>query len=151
MDDTSLQIMQLAAQGFCCSQIMMQLTLADMGEENVPLVRAMAGLCEGMGAGELCGVASGAACILALYGAKGSVDEEALTCYPLLLAQFMEWFTGNATAWGGIRCDDIISFQGGKKPEACGTIMIQAREMIMQILTENNIDPSLPKEQAGGC
>ncbi len=146
MDDTSLQIMQLAGQGFCCSQIMMQLTLADMGEDNVPLVRAMAGLCEGSSTGDLCGVASGAACIIALYAAKGSAGETPLDCYPLLLSQFMDWFKENATSWGGIRCDDIIAMQGGKKPEVCGNIMVRAREMILQILSENDIDPSLARE-----
>ncbi len=146
MDDTSLQIMQLAAQGLCCSQIMMQLTLTDMGENNVPLVRAMAGLCEGSSTGDLCGVASGAACILALYAAKGSAEETPLDCYPLLLSQFMDWFKENATSWGGIRCDDIIAMQGGKKPAVCGNIMVRARETILQILSENNIDPSLPRE-----
>ena len=146
MNDISLQIMQLAAQGFCCSQIMMQLTLADMGEENVPLVRAMAGLCEGSSTGDLCGVASGAACVIALYAAKGRTEEAALDCYPLLLSTFMEWFKENASAWGGIRCDDIVAFQGGKKPEVCGNIMVRAREMILQILSDNNIDPSLPRE-----
>lgn len=149
MDDTSLRIMQLAAEGFCCSQIMMHLTLADMGEDNVPLIRAMAGLCEGSATGDLCGVASSAACIMALYAAKGSTEETPLDCYPLLLSQFMDWFKGNATSWGGIRCDDIIAFHGGRKPEVCGTIMLQAREMILQILTENAIDPSLPREHAG--
>lgn len=148
MDDISLQIMQLTARGYCCSQIMMQLTLADMGEENVPLVRAMAGLCEGAGAGELCGVASAGACIMAFYAAKGSDVETTLDCYPLLLSQFMDWYKENAVTWGGIRCDDIIAFQGGKKPEACGDMLVRAREMILQILAENNIDPSLPREQA---
>jgi len=149
MDDTSLQIMQLTAQGFCCSQIMMQLTLADMGEENIPLVRAMAGLCEGASTGDLCGVASGSACIMALYAAKGSSEETVLDSYPLLLAQFMDWYKDNASSWGGIRCDDIIDFNGGRKPEVCGDMMVRAREMILQILAENDIDPSLPREQSG--
>ena len=145
MNDTAMQIMQLAAQGFCCSQIMMQLTLADLGEDNVALVRAMAGLCEGSAGGGLCGVAGGAACVMALYGAKGSTQETALDNYPLLLAQFMDWFKENASSWGGMRCDDIVAFHGAQKPEVCGNIMVRAREMILQILTENNIDPSLPR------
>ncbi len=148
MDDTSLRIMQLSAKGFCCSQIMMQLTLEDMGEGNVPLIRAMAGLCEGSASGDLCGVASGAACIMALYAAKGSDEETSLDCYPLLLSEFMDWFKENASSWGGVHCDDIIAFHGEKKPEVCGDIMVRAREMILQILSENNIDPSLPREQA---
>lgn len=145
MNDTAMQIMQLAAQGFCCSQIMMQLSLADMGEDNIPLVRSMAGLCEGSAGGGLCGVASGAACVLALYGAKGSTTETALDCFPLLLAQFMDWFTATSDSWGGTRCDDIVAFHGGQKPEVCGDIMVRAREMIVQILSDNNIDPSLPR------
>lgn len=150
MDETALRIMQLAGQGFCCSQIMIQLTLEDMGEDNIPLVRAMAGLCQGAGRGELCGVASAAACIIALYTAKGSVAEHPLDCYPLLLAQFMDWFKQGATAWGGIRCDDIVAYQGGRKPEVCGDIMIRARETLLALLTEHNIDPSLPREQIHG-
>jgi len=149
MDETALRIMQLAAQGFCCSQIMIKLALEDMGEENVPLVRAMAGLCEGSGAGDLCGIAGGGACVLALYAGKGSVDEETLDRFPLLLSQFMDWFKESSTSWGGIRCDEIVAFHGGRKPEVCGNIMLRARETLLGILTENNIDPSLPKEQAG--
>lgn len=151
MDECSLRIMQLSAEGFCCSQILIKLTLEDMGEDNIPLVRAMAGLCEGSSTGDLCGVASGAACVMALYAAKGSAEEQTLDCFPLLLDQFMEWFNGNSTSWGGIRCDDILAFQGGKKPEVCGGIMQRARETILAILTENGIDPSLPREQAGAC
>ncbi len=149
MDESALRMMQLSAEGFCCSQILIKLTLEDMGEDNIPLVRAMAGLCEGFGTGELCGVASGAACVMALYAAKGSPEEQTLDCYPLLLAQFMDWFKGSSTSWGGIRCDDIIAFHGGKKPEVCGGILQRARETILAILAESGIDPSLPREQAG--
>jgi hypothetical protein len=150
MDDTALRIMQLNAQGYCCSQIMIKLSLEDMGEENAPLVRAMAGLCEGSSCGELCGVASGAACVLSLYAAKGSDDEHPLACYPIMLSQFMDWFKASATTWGGIRCEDIVTLQGGIKPEVCGDIMVRARETILAILTENNLDPSLPREHANG-
>ncbi|NLX18091.1 MAG: C_GCAxxG_C_C family protein [Desulfobulbus sp.] len=149
MED-DLRIMQLAAEGLCCSQIMIRLALDDMGEENIPLVRSMAGLCEGAGEGGLCGVASGAVCVLALYAAKGSATEEMLPCYPVLVSQFMEWFKGTSTTWGGIRCEDIVAHNGGIQPQVCGNIMLRARETLIQLLVENNIDPSLPKEQAEG-
>lgn len=128
---------------------MIKLALEDMGEDNIPLVRSMAGLCEGSGAGELCGVAGGGTCVLAFYAAKGSTEETALDCLPLLLSQFMDWFKASSTSWGGIRCDDILAFHGGRKPEVCGNIMLRARETILGLLAENNIDPSLPKEQTG--
>lgn len=100
MDNTAIQILQLGGQGFCCSQILISLALEDMGEENVPLVRAMAGLCEGYAFNNLCGVANGAACVLALYLAKGSVEEQSDERFPLLLSQFMEWFKESSTSWG---------------------------------------------------
>lgn len=150
MDETALRIMQLNARGYCCSQIMIKLSLDDMGEENIPLVRAMAGLCEGSSCGDLCGVASGAACVLALYSAKGSDAEQPLDCYPIMLSQFMDWFKASANAWGGIRCEDIVTFQGGRKPEVCGDIMLRSRETLLAILTENNLDPSLPREHTSG-
>ena len=149
MDETAIHIMQLAAQGFCCSQIMIKLALMDMGEDNIPLVRTMAGLCEGSGAGDLCGVASGGVCVLALYAGKGSAKEDAHDRFPLLLSQFMDWFKENSTSWGGIRCDEILAFNGGRKPEVCGNIMLRARETLLGILAESDIDPSQPKEQTG--
>ncbi|MBM9614389.1 C_GCAxxG_C_C family protein [Desulfobulbus rhabdoformis] len=150
MDDTALRVMQLNAQGYCCSQIMMQLALDDMGEENRALIRAMAGLCEGSGCGDTCGVATGGACVLSLYAAKGSDDELQLDNYPIMLSQFMDWFKASAHEWGGIRCEDIVAYQGGRKPEVCGDIMLRARETILAILMENDIDPSLPRDQANG-
>ena len=150
MDDTSLRLAQLSAQGLCCSQILMQLTLEDMGADNPPLVRAMAGLCEGSGGGGLCGVATGGVCVLALYAARGSADEEPLDCYPLLVSQFMDWFRAGAADWGGILCDEIVSAQGGQRPEVCGSILLRARETILVLLAEQGIDPSLPREETHG-
>ena len=150
MDDTSLRLAQLSAQGLCCSQILMQLALEDMGADNPPLIRAMAGLCEGSGGDGLCGVATGGACVLALYAARGSADEEPLDSYPLLVSEFMDWFRASAADWGGIRCDEIVSVQGGQRPEVCGAILLRARETILGLLAEQGIDPSLPREETHG-
>jgi hypothetical protein len=147
MDDTSIRILHHAAQGLCCSQILIQLALEDMGEENVPLVRAMAGLCNGVGIGSICGAASGGACVLALYGAAGGSQDEALECYPLMLAEFMEWFQQTGPLrWGGITCDEIMGEgQGGKELESCGAIIVDVRNRILEILTAHGLDPSSPR------
>lgn len=42
-----LDILKLAHQGFCCSQIVLQLALDLQGQSNPGLIRAMAGLCHG--------------------------------------------------------------------------------------------------------
>jgi hypothetical protein len=146
MDDTSIRILHHVAQGLCCSQILIQLALEDMGEENVPLVRAMAGICDGVGIGSLCGAASGGACVLALYGAAGGSQDEALDSYPLMLAEFMEWFQQTGShRWGGITCDEILGKDKGKEPEGCGAIIVAVRNRILEILTAHGLDPSSPR------
>lgn len=146
MHDESIRILQLGSQGFCCSQILMQLALDDMGLENSDLIRAMGGLCEGMGQGELCGVATGAACVLALYGSKGTAQEEVLESLPAMLADFMDWFRRSGREWGGIRCDDITMASGGRNEAVCGNIMQQARMTLLEILDAHGIDPTRSRD-----
>jgi len=147
MDDTMLRIMQLGSKGLCCSQILIKLALEDMGEENIALVRAMSGLCNGMGSGEVCGAASGGACVIALYAAKGDTSEEESPDYKLMLADFVAWFTETAPPrWGGIRCDEIIPSGAAMEMQKCGDIIAASRSIIMEILAAYGFDPSSPRE-----
>lgn len=151
MDDASLTIMQLGSLGLCCSQILMQLALDDMGEENVPLVRAMSGLCNGLGREGICGAASGAACVLALHGAKGSAMEEEEDSYQLMLAEFMEWFEGTAPGrWGGTSCEMIMDGSDKMEIGTCGDIITASRNKVLEILAERGLDPTIPKEERHG-
>ena len=148
MNDDSIRILRLAGQGFCCSQILMQLALEDMGRDNAGLIRAMGGLCEGMGQGEICGVATGAACVLSLYAGKGTAEEDALPVLPAMLADFWAWFQGRGTTWGGIRCEDITLASGGRNEKTCGNIMLEARTTLLGILDAHGIDPSQDRDDA---
>lgn len=151
MDDTALRIMQLNSQGLCCSQILIKLALEDMGEENLALVRAMSGLCQGLGAGEMCGAASGAACVIALYAAKGDGSEEESPDYQLMLADFTAWFTGTAPGrWGGIRCDEIIPAGAAMEMRKCGDIIVESRNKVLEILAAYGVDPSVSRELRHG-
>jgi hypothetical protein len=49
MDDLTIRMMQLAARGYCCSQILGWLALEAQGRRNPDLVRALSGLCLGVG------------------------------------------------------------------------------------------------------
>ena len=147
MNDDGIRIMQLGSWGFCCSQILVLLALEDMGLEEPNLVRAMGGLCEGMGQGEVCGVATGAACVLSLYAGKGRAEEEPLESLPAMLAEFMGWFTERGESWGGIRCEDITLASGGRNEEHCAGIMQQARETLLGILDVHGIDPSSSRDE----
>lgn len=110
MNDIGFRLIQLAGKGYCCSQILAILVLETQGRENPDLVRAMAGLCMGAeNSGGVCGVFTGAACVLALYGAKGADSEQAADKLPLMYAELSEWFEQSACAsFGGTSCKDII-------------------------------------------
>lgn len=150
MNDEGIRILQLGSQGFCCSQILIQLALGDMGLENSDLIRAMGGLCEGLAQGELCGVATGAACVLGLYAGKGTAQEEALASLPAMLTDFMDWFRRSGREWGGIRCDDITMASGGRSDAVCGNIMLQARMTLLEILDAHGIDPTRSRDADSG-
>lgn len=148
IDGYTLPIMQLAGQGYCCSQILIILALEGMGRENPDLIRAMSGLCHGMGDCEgPCGVLSGGVCLIGLYTGKGTTDDVPDDRLPLMLENFRDWFTEAVAGYGGSTCGAIT---GGDchtpDPARCGTLLSQAYARLMDILAENSIDPLAGKD-----
>jgi hypothetical protein len=144
LDDTGLRVMRLRSQGFCCAQILLLLSLEDLGRDNPDLVRAAQGLCFGLGdfAGP-CGALSGAALLLGLYAGKGLADEQANGQLPLMLAELSEWFNASIGAkYGGVSCADITGRdEPGPKPERCGPAVAGAYAKVLEILLASGLDP----------
>ena len=84
MSDTAKEIYRLAAQGYCCSQIMVQMGLDARQDENPELLDAVAGLCGGLRVGLCCGTLTGAACLLSLYDKKNAAT--------IMIPRLVEWF-----------------------------------------------------------
>ncbi|WP_461211411.1 DVU_1555 family C-GCAxxG-C-C protein [Desulfocurvus sp. DL9XJH121] len=149
LDDTGLRMMRLAEKGYCCSQIMLHLALADMGRENPDLVRAMAGLCKGLGqcAGP-CGVLTGGAALIALHMAKGRDDDEADDKLPLVLSEYADWFQERATGqYGGANCCDIMGGDCARPdPQRCGMLIYHGFNRIQELFAEYGVDPTLGKD-----
>ena len=145
MDDLTVQILQLAGKGYCCSQILARLALDARGRQNPDLVRALSGLCLGVGnSGGTCGVLSGAACLLALYAGKGLDEEKADERLPLMFAELTEYFVETVGgAYGGVTCTDILG-DGERQPDPgrCGAILLNTYRQVLEILTENGFDPA---------
>lgn len=138
-------ILKLAHQGYCCSQIVLQLALHLQGLESPGLIRAMSGLCHGLSASKgTCGALTGAACLIAYYGGKGSSLEEPHDRLPLMLSELATWFEEYCGAhFGGINCGDIV--RGGQPDTAiCGGLVALCFGRVMTILAENGFDPSSP-------
>ena len=146
MDDNLIRMLRLAAGGYACSQIIVQLGLDARGEENPALVRAMAGLAYGCGGGRAsCGALTGGCCLLALYAGKGSDTEAESDRLMLMLSELSEWFEAQVGGqYGGIICETITGEDGpAAARQRCGAIVGDTFNKVMEILTDNGFDPYL--------
>ncbi len=142
MDDMMFRMMDLKHKGFYCSQIMMILALEAQDKTNPDLVRSMAGLAFGVGIGEVCGALTGGACILSLYAAKGTDEDEEHFRLMGMLHELGEWFRETyAGEYGGISCD-AISEEGSLRNERCGAVVADTYQKVIEILVANDFDPS---------
>lgn len=149
MSDTMMRLISLKAKGYPCSQMMMIMALEEQGRENTPLVRAMAGLANGLGiCSGSCGALSAGACILALYSARGDDDEKEMVAFNPMLAELNEWFDERTKAYGGNLCHDITEKQAGSPHMAtrCGQLIAETYDKVMQILVDNGIDPGFSRD-----
>jgi len=148
MDDTAMAMMRLGARGYSCAQIMLLLTLAQRGEENPALVRAMTGLAYGGGAGGgTCGALTGAWCLLGLYAGKGADHETESPRLPLMLQEIDDWFRERVGGAGGITCAAVTGEEGPAASRArCGAIVADTYRKVVEILRSNGFDPAANEE-----
>ena len=129
MRDTAKEIYRLAAQGYCCSQIIVQMGLDVRQDENPELVEAVAGLCGGLHAGLCCGTLTGAACLLSLCDKNNAAT--------IMIPRLVEWFkTTYVSSCGGINCEDIIDGNPRNRLERCPKIMEETYEKCRELLAE---------------
>jgi C_GCAxxG_C_C family probable redox protein len=142
MDDLHFRMLELSGKGYCCSQIMFIMALELQGRENPDLVRAMAGLCHGIGfSGNTCGALTGAACLLAYYAGKGADSEQNGQGYATMLTELAFWFKEEiGTAHGGVTCAEILI----RNPDrlVCKDIVLATYGRTMELLAEQGYDPA---------
>lgn len=102
------KIFTLKMNGYCCSQIIMEIGLELMERENPELVEAMAGLCDGAKCGRICGVVSAANCLMYLADAKNAESE--------FIPEYLEWFE---ESFGGLDCNELLGDDPMAKMEKC--------------------------------
>lgn len=148
-DDTMLNILSLSGQGYCCSQIIILHGLNFFSGHNPELVRAMSGLCRGIGGpGHTCGVLTGAACLLGLYAGKGDESQEEDERLPVMLHSLARWFQELTSEFGGVRCADILHESSTvPDPEICGRLLAQTINQCLNILVDNGFDPAEPPDE----
>jgi len=135
------KMFKLANSGYCCSQILIIMYLESKGMENVQLVKAMAGLCAGVGnTGKTCGIITGGACLLGIYAGKGIDIEIRDDNLKKMIQKFVEWFEDE---FESTECVDMITVDvlndinyNEAYPIKCGNTMQKSYNKINEILKE---------------
>lgn len=143
-------IQALSDKGYCCSQILALLILSAQAKENPDLVRALAGLCHGVGqSGDVCGILTGACCVISyLVGPRGD-QGGALPEAKFIQEEFVDWFNGICKEkWGSNQCSIIIDEDNPAGPDKshCRTLLSRSWIRLLGILTFHNIAYGIPTD-----
>ncbi len=131
--DLADRVKELSLQGYCCSQIIMLLGLEGLKKENPDMIEAMAGLCNGMHSGDVCGIITSACCLLALADRKKAAS--------FMNEELLQWFSAEyGGALASIRCSDILRGREHDKFNICPLMCEETFQKILSIMHENGID-----------
>lgn len=141
MQADAFKMFKMANNGYCCSQILIMLYLEENNLENVPLVKAMSGLCGGVGnLGKTCGVATAGACLLGLYAGKGTDSESRNDNLRKMIQEYIYWFEDE---FNSTECVDMITVdvlkginESQAYPVKCGNTLQKSYNKIDEILKE---------------
>jgi hypothetical protein len=149
MDDE--RVMELALQGYGCSQILMSVALEARGASNPELIRAISGLHGGLGfSGKVCGALTGACCVLALYSGKGTPGESEDVCQGPMIKSLVEWFEETYTPrYGGTDCSTILGGDPGHRLSRCPQVLQEVLAQVREILRVNGFDLARDPRAAG--
>lgn len=145
MDDLGFQMFKLTNAGYCCSQIMMKMALDAEEKENPDLLRAVNGLCMGIGSTQkTCGVLTGGIAVLGLYAGKGMDTEYPKPGFSDMVDEYTDWFR---TEFCSTQCQDIIGVctvtdyaSNQEYRLKCGDILMKSYQKIQEILLEKGIE-----------
>ncbi|MDR1607114.1 MAG: C-GCAxxG-C-C family protein [Deltaproteobacteria bacterium] len=155
LDETQVAVLEMAAKGFSCAQIVVLLGLRVMGRENPDLTRAMAGLAMGASSGDICGALTGGLCLLSLHTSKGLEDERPLPIARSLMGGLVKWFKFDELK-GEVKPDCLRIFEkngqqfdaNANPTESCADLVIHTWQKVMSLLVENQIDPTQGREES---
>ncbi len=145
MNDMTFQMFQLMNSGFCCTQIMVKMALDAEENENVDLLRAVNGLCMGIGGTQkTCGVLTGGIAILGLYAGKGKDEEYPKQEFSQMMDEYLVWFESE---FGCTECKDLIGVgcitDSGTNQSymiKCGDILMKSYDKVLEILLNHNFE-----------
>ena len=123
MDDLDVRIGQLALEGRCCTQIMVQIALQDVGRDDPEMVEAVGALCLGLHSGDCCGALSGGALAMGLLARR--------PLEPALVTELAGWFHDT---YGSTSCDTLLAGDPMARFTRCPAIVQATYEQALAIL-----------------
>ena len=153
------RMMELAQQGFHCSDILLLMGLEAQVKTNPDAVRAVSSLAGGIGSsGDICGAFTGGACLLGLYAGRGASDEEEDPRLHIMISELSDWFSEEQEQrYGGIHCREITEDDPQNMPMRCPQIVVAVYRKVRAILDEHGFDwktgpkPVKREETARSC
>jgi len=141
LDPEQLRMLELAQQGFHCSEILLFTGLEAQGKVNPDLIKAMSALAGGIGfSGEACGALTGGACLLGLYAGRGTAEQEEDPRSKVMIQELIDWFSQKyGQAYGGIRCREITEDDPNIAPTRCPRIVAAVHKKVKSLLSDNGI------------
>ena len=141
LTEEQLRMLELAQQGFHCSEVLLFMGLEAQGKTNPDVIKVVSSLAAGIGnSGDICGALTGGACLLGLYAGRGSAKEEEDSRLPIMIGELMDWFSEDANEkYGGIHCREIIKDDPRNIPSRCPRLVGRVHLKVKSILAENGI------------
>lgn len=143
MNALMLELVPWIREGYCCSQLLILLVLRGQGVDNPALVRAMGGLCHGMGqSGGACGLLTGGAAALGYLACKGAPDENPHPMAEPLINDYAAWFSGRVRtgACRDVSCPSIQAETGGTDMTLCGDLLADCWDKLVELCEAYGID-----------
>ncbi len=136
------RMMELAQQGFHCSEILLLMGLEAQEKTNPDAVRAVSSLAGGIGSsGDICGAFTGGACLLGLYAGRGAPEEEEDSRLRIMISELLDWFsTEQEKRYGGIHCSEITEDDPQNMPIRCPQIVTAVYRKVRAILDQHGFD-----------
>ena len=143
MNAVLLDLLPYVHKGYCCSQLLLALARQLDDTEDPGLMRAMRGLCHGIGqAGGPCGLLTGGAAVLAWLSSRE--EDEPHPMLDAMLNDYATWFMERTRSCGGTGCEQVASGlaaasgtplpEGGMPPmELCGDLLAECWEKLLDL------------------
>lgn len=142
LNPEQLRMLELAQQGFHCSEILLFMGLEAQEKTDPDLIRTVSALAGGVGfSGETCGALTGGACLIGLYSGRGAPEEEDDPRMKVMVQDLVEWFSNKyGETYGGIRCRDITHDDPTIPPTRCPRIVGGTYQKVKSLLADNGFD-----------